>query len=109
MAHDSNTHVHIHIHRGYSKLRRELSELKAFISQRMDNMAHESQAKIDALVATINAAVSGIDNGINAIRADIAVIKAQHPEVNLADLEASVLALSEVKVKVDTLDAENPM
>ena len=76
-------------HRRLNDIVRSLNNLHRKVNQIM-----ATQEQLDALVTRIDTAVAGI-------RADIEVIKGQHPDIDLSGLEARVAGL-------EGLDAENP-
>lgn len=70
-------------------------------------MSEEIQKKIDDYAALVTGFKDAVSVSLDGIKADIEKLKADHPSVDFSKLEASVNGLSDLKIKAESLDAEN--
>lgn len=67
-----------------------------------------TQDELNQLSGRVDAVKGAVDAGVSGIRSDLEALKAEHPEVDLTALTASVAALETSVQGVTDLDAENP-
>lgn len=68
-----------------------------------------TQDDIDRLTSTVTASTEQITTATDAIRQDIADLKAARPDLDVSALEASVGQLGTAVGGLEALDAENPV
>lgn len=85
-------------------------EILGRIERRLERMEKHmaTQTDVDNLVGRINSVKSAVDTGVAGIRSDLEALKAEHPELDLSALTASVASLETSVQGVTELDAENP-
>lgn len=76
------------------------------ILERLENMA--TQADIDALRDQLAAYWTTLDAALTGIQADIDLLKAANPQLDLTDLQAKVSDLGAKVQQASDIDAETP-
>jgi hypothetical protein len=107
MSHDNHCpEIHVHIHQ--PELSGAIDLLRVTLLEELRKMAKLTQEQIDGLTAELASVGTAIGTALDGIQADIAALKAENPDLNIAGLLEKVSALSALGARAAAIDAENP-